>query len=146
MEIGIAQELFDVFYPIGTYYETDNVDFNPNTNDNWYGEWVEDTKGYTTVGHDPNQTEFNVVGKKIGEKYHQLTIPELPKHHFALNNVSWGGNTEGHTVMYGLDFGHGNQNYWNYSNPTLFTNYLGNDIGHNNIQPSVVVKRWHRIA
>ncbi len=66
--------LLDMFYPVGSYYETSNSSFNPNTA--WGGTWVKDTAGRVTVGYDSSQTEFNSLGKTGGAKTHQHLVGE----------------------------------------------------------------------
>ena len=84
--------LLDLFYPVGTYYETSNSNFNPN--ESWGGTWVEDTKGYVTIGA---TTSFNVVdgnyqeigpGTKIGEYQHTLTTDEMPSHSHPVSSTA----------------------------------------------------------
>ena len=140
--LRIGKDVFDIFYPIGSYYETSNTSFNPNTNPNWFGEWVEDSKGLTTVGLDTSQGEFNQVGKIIGEKYHTLTLQEIPWHYHEFHIF----NTDG-TGPFRETAARGNNNTgegdWKSGQNTVG---VGGGQGHNNIQPSIVVKRWHRIA
>ena len=116
--------VIDLFYPVGTYYETSDVNFNPNTA--WGGTWVEDTKGRVTVGRDDSGT-FETVGSTGGEeKSSQLNC----------------GNTE-----YGLaNPGSG------YSDRTIVRD-VSISASHDEIpgqisllQPYIVVKRWHRTA
>ena len=78
--------LLDLFYPIGSYYETSNKEFNPNIA--WGGTWIQDTLGYVTVGADTEgeggMGTQNVVlldvGETFGEKTHTLTTNEIPSH------------------------------------------------------------------
>lgn len=59
--------LLDIFYPVGSYYETSNKDFNPNTA--WGGTWVQDTVGRCTVGantyEDPSVTKNGLVNLSV---------------------------------------------------------------------------------
>ena len=62
------------FYPVGSYYETSDSNFDPNLE--WGGTWVEDSKGRVTVALDPNDTAFDTIGWCAGGKdailpYHQ---------------------------------------------------------------------------
>ena len=43
-------------------------------------------KGRSLVGVDPDDTDFNVVGKTGGEKEHRLTINEMPSHNHGMSN------------------------------------------------------------
>ena len=84
--------------------------------------------GLVTVGLDPNDTDFNTIGKTAGEKEHTLTINEMPKHshHFptvGINNGQYGYNVSS------LPIG---------SEQNEYTSQNGGDQPHNNIQPSIV--------
>ena len=140
--LRIGEEAFDIFYPVGSYYETSNTSFNPNTNSNWYGEWVEDTAGRVPIALDVNQSEFNQVGKIGGEKIHTLTIQEIPWHVHGFHIC----NTDG-TGPFREVAARGNNNTgepdWK---ANQYTEGAGGGQAHNNLQPYIVVKRWHRIA
>lgn len=94
--------LLDIFYPVGSYYETSNTNFNPNIS--WGGTWVQDTEGLCTVGanisEDPTlNTSNNRVGIEvsaiIGEKNHTITRDELPNYSLSLGAVVWAGGHNG---------------------------------------------------
>lgn len=118
-----------ILYPIGsTYVIQDNT--NPSEILG-FGTW-ERFSGLVAVGLDENTEEFNEIGKKVGEVKHQLTVAELPQHRFMLNlkragsgvneKNQWGVNTQIANNM-GDDF----------------TEYVGNDVPHNIVQPTEVV-------
>lgn len=69
--------LRDIFYPIGTIYESVN---NTNPSEFIGGVWVSWGAGKVSVGVDESQEEFNVAEKEGGEKEHVLTVNELPSH------------------------------------------------------------------
>lgn len=135
-------ELLDVFYPIGSFYETTNSSFDPNTE--WSGTWEQDTKGYVTVGaydpDDPRDPDDN--GKLIlnvrnttGEVNHTLSINEMPSHNHMVHVVS-------------MQVQGGSSNYVITYNPNgdIDTTWVGGSQPHNNVQPSIGVYCWHRIA
>lgn len=147
--LKIAKDLFDLLYPVGTYYETSNSNWTPS-NAGWYGTWVEDTSGKTTVAKDTGT--FKTLGASVGSESkttgnHTLTIDEIPSHNHDFHNTgrvlywdsglnSYGGLTSGTTVQY----------TW-----STTTKKVGGDKAHNHgninvIQPSIVVRRWHRTA
>ena len=99
-KIKVAQDLIDFFYPVGSYYETSDINFNPNIT--WGGTWKEDSAGRVLVAYDPTQTEFNsnIFASTSGDHTHTIS---------GSIGSSGSGNAQ-------------------------------------NIQPSVVAKRWHRIA
>lgn len=122
-------------YPVGSYYETSDSSFDPNTA--WGGTWVLDSKGRVTVGRDENIADFDTIGETGGEKTHTLTVNEMPSHsHYAYlaggsiasgtGRLSWEHNT---AQKYGASI-----------------DYTGGGQAHNNMPPYVVVNRWHRTA
>ena len=101
--------------------------------------------GKTIVGLDPNDTDFDTVGKLFGEKKHKLTTSELPKHRFKLavptaqksypplnpNNSLATINNQGNDGNYLLGGTTGE--------PTVGqSSEVGGDLEHNNVQPSIV--------
>ncbi len=101
--------------------------------------------GKTIVGLDPNDTDFDTVGKLFGSKKHKLTTSELPKHRFKLavptgqysyppltpNNSLATINNQGNDGNYVLG-GHSTE-------PTVGqSSEVGGDLEHNNVQPSIV--------
>lgn len=126
-KLMIGKELFDWFYPIGSYYETSDTNFNPTTA-GWYGEWVEDTDGRVLVSLDPTQLEFNQVNKIGGSKYpspHNMTLYWGLYQGGSGDSIIMGGDRIGSTAEQIVDREQG-------------------DSG--NLQPYKVVKRWHRTA
>lgn len=85
-------------------------------------------KGRTIVGLDTNDTDFNVIGKTLGEKTHKLTVAEMPshKHNDGVTN-NFFGQTGGQTSCIVLQ---------DKSQGTTYA--TGGDQPHNNIQPSFV--------
>ncbi len=166
-KLKVAQDLIDFFYPVGSYYETSDTSFNPNTT--WGGTWKEDSAGRVLVAYDASQAEFNTVGKTLGSKY-------LQSHSHTFSGSSGGAGGHEHEIRYGNSQGDGvnisyagsgyrilNIESWAWKEAgwrsNLYASYVG-DHTHTitgsivssgsgnaqNIQPSVVAKRWHRIA
>ncbi len=136
--LGVGQSIFDIFYPIGSYYETSDTNFNPNTAHSWYGTWVEDTAGRVLVAVDSNQTEFTPVGKTAGNKYMQ-------SHTHGFNSGT--SNTYETIFITTVD---GNQigaytGSYGYKGGYASIGYSGGGDSEN-LQPYVVIKRWHRTA
>lgn len=121
-------ELLDVFYPVGSYYETSNSQFDPNTA--WGGTWVEDTAGRVTVAQ--NSGTFSTVGGTGGEEKHALGQLEVPG--FLWHTDSNTRDTLNTNISAGSTYGMK-------SAPNSKTGDA-----HNNLQPYIVVKRWHRTA
>lgn len=90
-------------------------------------------KGRTIVGLDTDDTDFNTIGKTLGEKTHTLTVAEMPEHN---HKQSLDGGNSGNS---------GNAAY-SWSVPANQYLYTGDDLAgktggsqpHNNIQPSFV--------
>lgn len=139
--LKISKDLFDLLYPVGTYYETSNANWTPSSA-GWYGTWVEDTAGKTTVAKD-NGT-FKTLGASVGAETHILTINQMPKHSHSFKNKDYNPisvlQPGGNNAWYGIQILSGMSNY-----EFSLTNTGGNQ-AHNNIQPSIVVRRWHRTA
>lgn len=141
---GTTADLLDIFWPVGSYYETNDPNFNPNIS--WGGTWVQDTKGYVTVGAtNPDESQGSSNNKLIlnvnnttGEVKHTLTIDEMPNHNHRTRTIlgAAGGS------LWPL----ATQSYdtcdWNYDNSEA----TGGGQAHNNVQPSIGVYRWHRTA
>lgn len=153
--------LLNMFYPIGSYYETSNIDFDPNVE--WGGTWVQDTQGYVTVGAntngDPELEALNTkvdlaVGGIIGEKTHKLTVNEMPAHTHGVYFQGFSGWTKqtisdkyvvnwNDTVLSNMGAG---SYTGNISTSYVMNHSQGGSNVHNNIQPSIGVIRWHRTA
>ena len=139
--------LLDIFYPVGSYYETSDSDFNPNTS--WGGTWVEDTNGLVTVGsyregnnRPGNDRLYITQGTIEGEAEHTLTESEMPSHRHAIGdkNLWCQASTYGY-VNAGASATAGGCDI--ISNVSTYT---GGSQAHNNAQPSIGVHRWHRTA
>lgn len=140
--------LIDLFYPVGSYYETSNLTFDPNVS--WGGTWSEDTKGYVTVGADAVGDSGLVntglpildVGETVGEKDHPLTVAEMPTHNHTIGeNNLWGQISTYGYINPGATSSAGRADIMGNT-----TNYVGGGQPHNNMQPSIGVRRWHRKA
>lgn len=134
---SMQQLLVDLIYPVGTYYETSEIDFNPNTA--WGGTWVLENDGTVLVSKSSTTgSKFNVdIGTIVGEETHTLTEAELAEHDHAYPSGAI-GSTE-NPVFGPIE----NSNYNMYEQSTYSA---GGNQPHNNIQPSKIVNRWHRTA
>lgn len=138
---GNLKSIFDIFYPVGSYYETSDTTFNPATA--WGGTWelevagqvhVSAGTGYTVAGALTNTTDG-------GEKEHTLTVNEMPAHsHIRNRNSGYDNNFatgSGRTIPT-------NNSVGNQGN--IRTADTGGGQAHNNMPPYIVVNRWHRTA
>lgn len=132
--------LFDLIYPVGSIYYTNNANFSPNVSFNGTWEQIKDVfllaAGDTYVG-----------GTSGGEATHKLTTQELPDmgKFLSLNwkdqnvhNTGIFGNggmkTQDRTAGYGSDLGE----HW--------TTVSGGKKAHNNMPPYIVVYVWKRVS
>lgn len=134
--------LLDMFYPVGSYYETSNTSFDPNVS--WGGTWVEDSAGYTTVAYASGDTNFGTVGGTGGSKTHKHLLPILTDNAINWGAFSWNtgindGGNERRTAS--------NTNILNHTpNTGSFNGYQLYSSNATALQPYIVVKRWHRTA
>lgn len=129
-----ASDVIDLVYPIGSYYETDDQAFDPNTS--WGGTWVLEAEGLVHVSAGQNYS----VGDTGGEATHTLTVDEMPNHHHTLslwNNGQHYSPTSGNLFQWYSSA---------YGQQTANTSDVGGGQPHNNMQPYIVVNRWHRTA
>ena len=135
--LKISKDLFDLLYPIGTYYETSNANWTPSSC-GWYGTWVLENDGTVLVSKSNiNNSIFNNnIESIIGEENHILTINEIPNHKHSLNyGTSIGSDGTG------LAYSNTEGSFSGYD-----INGVGGNKAHNNVQPSKIINRWHRTA
>ena len=132
------------FYPVGSYYETSDTTFNPNTA--WGGTWVLETAGqvHVSAGTSTTSTVFTVNGANAssgvgmsdgGEEKHWLTVDEMPTHNHGYYYTGSGTGTKSLA-------------WWSQSGNGLSYDIVntGGNQTHNTMQPYIVVNRWHRTA
>lgn len=127
--------IWDMIYPVGSYYETSDTSFDPNTA--WGGTWSLETEGLVHIGAGSNYT----VGDTGGEETHKLTIDEIPSHDHTIH--MWQNGV--HHYVYPASY----QYQWYssaYGTQDPATSSTGGGQAHNNMQPYIVVNRWHRTA
>ena len=130
------QKLIDIFYPIGTIYES-TAAASPATF--MGGTWERFGNGRVLVGVSEKESEFNTVNKTGGSKTHTLTISEMPAHSHAQYVTANSGN-QAVRRDYSSD---GKSGIYPQGNNTGNT---GGGHPHNNLQPYVTVYRWRRTA
>lgn len=158
-------DLLNMFYPVGSIYETMDSSFDPN--EKWGGTW-ERIKGRVLVGVDENDSDFNTAEKIGGEKTHKLSVSEMPSHSHSASEKSLKGgvnNISGQDKKWGLtssgifsNWGDTNEFYstsrettTNYKDgfylDATHTHTIGNTGGgnaHNNLQPYITCYIWKR--
>lgn len=171
---GDPSQLVDFFYPVGSYYETSDTSFDPNTS--WGGTWQLDSAGKVTVASDANDTDFDTVGNTGGSKNIQAHTHahslKLPNHVHTTNNPSEndqflvtdsnnayigrrtiknGTGTSYTNNVHSANAIHRTTNTGNPSSLPSVSGSIGAVSGattgsSGNLQPYIVVNRWHRTA
>lgn len=127
---SVVSSLFDLIYPVGSIYYTNNANFSPNVSFNGTWAQIKDVfllaAGNTYVG-----------GTSGGEATHKLTIDEIPNHN--------------HPGSYWVQReGYGNLNVGSTSAANRVnisaSGYVGGNQPHNNMPPYIVVYVWKRVS
>lgn len=149
----------DMIYPVGSYYETSDTTFNPNTA--WGGTWVEDTSGRVLVSK-TSSGALSTVGSTGGSATH--------RHDFKVGMIRYYGTLVGAETAdantwgawsysqnkYAKSSGQDMNNHAHMRNSALQTGIeslteatqytIGDTDTGSSYQPYLVVKRWHRTA
>lgn len=155
--VPLASALLDMVYPVGSIYMSVR---NVSPQSFLGGTWVAWGAGRVPVGVDTSQSEFSTSEKTGGEKTHQLTNSEMPRHiHAASSKTGSGrrsapGSNDG--VMFVRDgaieatqyFQVDTQSppYGNFLSLNVTVSASGNDEPHNNLQPYITCYMWKRTA
>lgn len=128
--------LFDLIYPVGSIYYTNNANFSPNVSFNGTWEQIKDVfllaAGDTYVG-----------GTNGGEATHKLTVNEMPAHkHWTQDTApglyaGWGNKSQNGWITQAVAQTNGGN--WE-------TASAGGDQAHNNMPPYIVVYVWKRVS
>lgn len=137
--------LIDLFYPVGSYYETSDSSFNPNTA--WGGTWVEDTTGTFTVAQ-TSSGDFSTVGATGGNAAHTHTLNDS-----GYAKIIIKGNKSIHYRERSVP--NWTDNYYSGYMDTAASSSDSQGYGAtlggatasgSSLPPYTVVKRWHRTA
>jgi microcystin-dependent protein len=121
---AVSRETYDsLFAAIGTAYGSGDGSTTFN---------LPNIKGKVIVGYDSAQTEFDSIGKSGGEKTHQLTIDEMPRHNHTLKGDNDTGPDGGDTI--------GTDDTPDTTLEDASCGYTGGDQPHNNLQPFISLK------
>ena len=150
-----TERMLNLFYPVGSYYETSDTSFNPNTA--WGGTWVEDTAGKVLVSLDTGT--FDTVGDTGGVETHRHDFKIGLKRYFGgLIGDSFSDSTgaysysqnkysksKGTELLASVDKNDALQaSMTSYNEATIYS--VGDTDTGSTLQPYIVVKRWHRTA
>ncbi len=150
------QSILNYFYPVGTFYLTENKDFNPN--DTWGGTW-ELLKDRMLIGAGNNYVN-KATGGSTSHKHatgnHTLTINEMPSHdHPTTSNGQFTVNNGGGSGISGIP---ANTPGWGSLSPAdwwhVSVSKTGGGQAHNhgdtgsasNLPPYYATYMWHRTA
>lgn len=133
------EQILDVFYPIGTIYQTTDTRFDPA--DAWGGTWERIKDRFLLAAGDTY-----TGGSTGGEATHKLTVQEMPNHTHTMyinndgSSASWSPDSGTYLVK---------PDYVTTSTKnlggTLAQNGAGLGKAHNNMPPYLVVCTWKRI-
>lgn len=151
------EDILSVFYPVGSYYETSDTTFDPNTA--WGGTWVLETAGQFHVSAGTGYAAGSTGGSADAiVPYHKHSVEKITNaitggpHTHDINNRSVYSGSGNHTAL----FKGGNATSKNaamsethmHDLPAHSTKYAGtsgNTTGAN-MPPYIAVNRWHRTA
>lgn len=175
--VPTVSDLLDVFYPVGSYYETSDTSFDPNVA--WGGTWVQETSGQVHVSAGGSYSVSGALNNTSdgGASTVKLTSAQsgVPKHShtYTRPTVVTGGGGHSHTVTLkyrnAVPTNGSSAQPWTEGNlsstgtVTIASNSgthshtltgggvadntdAGASSAHNNMQPYIVVNRWHRTA
>lgn len=132
-------------YKVGDIYIT-VADGDPSTRLG-YGTWERFGRGRTLVGFTDEVSNdipewTKISGSRFGEYDHKLTVAEMPSHSHRLQHGRDNGSTDNNAGTVATD-----TEKWSgqwIQNPQVEN--TGGDLPHNNVQPSIVVYFWKRVA
>lgn len=134
-----AGNWLNMIYPVGSIYMSTSA---ANPGSLFGGSWERYAVGRVLVGVSEGEGEFAGPGYTGGEKYHTLTVNEMPSHNHRLR--AWSYQTDASRA----DFYGANQNLANdnFDPNQDHIGYTGSGWGHNNMQPYIAVYIWRRIG
>lgn len=146
---NVMRSFLDFFHPVGTFYITENKDFNPGQV--WGGTW-ELVKDRMLIGAG-NSYAAKATGGSTTHKHttgsHTLTVDEMPSHDHGIK-----GNTTGYNggVAYNVYFGGGNPGTWDGYGGIVTARGGGKAHSHgdtgsaSNLPPYYATYMWRRTA
>lgn len=143
---AVMRAIIDRVYPVGIIVDF-AVETNPNTAVGCGTQWQRIADGRTLIASDASHP----VGWAGGEVTHVLTGAEMPNHTHGFIQAGTDGDKLSMSV--GKDRSYGGENYLAFgtsvkpfAESVISITYSGGDVAHNNMQPSLAVCRWKRVA
>ena len=140
--------MIDLIYPVGRGF----MDFTDTDYSNYLGcTWERELVGMFPVGYNPNDTSFDSIGEKGGEKTVTLNVNQIPPHTHTFHRQQWYGADIEISSDSGAIYswksttgGATSKTYANKSGSDLAN--TGGGQAHNNLPPYQVVSYWKRVA
>lgn len=143
---AVMRAIIDRVYPVGIIIDF-AAETNPNTAVGCGTQWQRIVDGRTLIASDASHP----VGWAGGEEVHVLTGAEMPNHTHGFIQAGTDGDKLLMTV--GKDGSYGGENFLAFgtsvkpfAESVISITYSGGDVAHNNMQPSLAVARWKRVA
>lgn len=155
----------NTLYPVGCYFETSDVNFNPNNS--WGGQWEKETEGSVLMSgsasgtyrvgqsYGANSLSYTPAGSVGVTVYgHALTVAEMPSHNHVIAIVGDQSDipTSGVRLLTQWNRGQmiGDNVYYEGGNQahshTASGSFSGTSVTLNVMQKSKAVYIWHRTA
>lgn len=172
LNVSGGSPLLDMFYPVGSYYETSDDTFDPNVR--WGGTWVRETAGLVHVSASIGAgTDYEVIGAPTDTQDGGSEYIQEHSHGFTNPTIDNASGTHNHTITVryrtkALASGTAqSQPYANASSTSTAIAYTSSTGGHghsysangsvnavsgatagqgDNMMPYINVVRWHRTA
>ena len=141
---GTIRTLVDMFYPIGSYYETSDTSFNPNTV--WGGTWVKLEDGRMLISSSSSHTVGSTGGKENAILIASIGATNNNTSLIAYESPAVSSYQRAHKPTYTLSTGGVVSTFSHWNHGTSVTDVAINDQGVNWMNPYLVVVRWHRTA
>lgn len=139
------EEYLDLFYPVGSYYETSDDDFDPNVS--FVGTWEKLTDGRVLIATGTGYSSGDTGGSKDAVVVSHSHGPSDSGYRFMHSHGALSGGVMESQPGYGRHYPYqedrSDSSYWASGETTASTGVSGTG---KNMQPYLVVNRWHRTA
>lgn len=138
LNVSGGSAFLDMFYPVGSYYETSDSTFDPNVK--WGGTWVLETAGQVHVSAG---TGYSISGALTNASDGGSKDAVVVSHHHLVSSGWQTASGQSDKITYGaVNGGYNNNGYGN----VQFIQDTGVSGTDKNMPPYIVVCRWHRTA